>query len=610
MHRYIDVRVHIENLIVLVIQLAFATRATGAFMIKSTGTGGWATGFDYSASDQSYLISGTLYADGFWGISPLLGGTAPDDKFQCFITQVFPHSSSNIGNVPRVSRAFAEPEICVGGIQQTYKEDDDGLAAVMGTLDDGSASVQLLSKQPIEPSTKFNLPSQTIPVASARRDDGRFLYVAIHSTGGWTIPREATSTSANANNLKGLTELYWLPLTDPRLTENTMVQIRKYDTSSPEEMFIKDMDLESSSSGGKAVVAAVEHYSNTNNAGSFVIVAGSTNGRGEMFGTPPDFLGGNSHNDLALGTNPADDNNWDGYVTWLNDDKDGELVQSLRLNVNPGVDDNVRGICRHRNFLFVVGTSWGSSFTPEGSLRGPHAFIMKIDLVGRHILWTFKEGLDGQQGIKCVADSSTVYLASYKSKSYVDGNLPVLSQNIVVTKYSAGPVQTKGWSQEIDSTIPSSDIRQDYIVGLELGPDGNIVALINSINYRQGLNDIILLDYDKDTGRNDLRYEPNNPDKKDPYEDERDPTGDLKNVEEEEKSAIIIVAIFLPVIFCIVIICCQIACSSVAPVDGQKEDMDPPMTELSTLHGINHEEQEVSARQTAGEDTLEDREIV
>ena len=79
------------------------TITADAFMIKSTGTGGWATGFDFSADDQSYVISGTLYDDNFWDDLTFVGNGSNEDRFQCFIVQIAHDPTTNAATVTKTS---------------------------------------------------------------------------------------------------------------------------------------------------------------------------------------------------------------------------------------------------------------------------------------------------------------------------------------------------------------------------------------------------------------------------------------------------------------------------------------------------------------------------
>ena len=536
-------------------------------MIKSTGTGGWATGFHYSSQDQSYLISGTMYTNSFWDIT-VLG--APSDKFQCFVTQVVHDPNTDFATAEKtVSRALAEPQICVGG-NRLIDHGNSGFAAILGTSGQ-TASVQLLTQQAnldrIEPSTKLELPDQSIPVASTSYGN-QFLYVASHGTGGWSLTRETSTSTDNPNgdNLKGLSELYWLPLTNPPVTENSKIYILKYDTTTKREVMNRHLTAlpNDDGEGGTAVVAAID----TTDDGNSILVAGSSNGHGDVFGNPLD-------NSTATPNNNADpDGTWDGYLTWL-DSVTAVLQHSMRLNIHPGIDDNVRDICRHGSVMYVVGTSWTPG--PIPTLPNPKGFVIKIDLNATMIRWIESE-LEGE-AVKCVADEMHVYVARHVEQHHgIQGMDRSLAQNIILSKFHSGPLHKETWSERIDTTKSIlTDIRNDFIVGLELGPTGNVVALVNSINYEQGLNDVIMVEFLKDTGRNDLNHKGAD-DKQTQDTEDKSPTGSSSSIPKSNNGAdddtkmIYLFAILIPIFLAVWVIFYHFVCSPKSRRNGEESD--------------------------------------
>jgi hypothetical protein len=58
------------------------------------------------------------------------------------------------------------------------------------------------------------------------------------------------------------------------------------------------------------------------------------------------------------------------------------------------------------------------------------------------------------------------------------------------------------WIKELDTSLQEGDNRADQIVALNINPLGNVDAMISSMNIVKGLNDMFLLDMNKDTGAN------------------------------------------------------------------------------------------------------------
>jgi len=216
-------------------------------------------------------------------------------------------------------------------------------------------------------------------------------------------------------------------------------------------------------------------------------VAGSTNGDGDSFGVDPD-----------------QEDDWDGYVAFVNT-LTGALESSVRIASQAGKNDFIQDICVYGDYMYMVGTTEGTLDLGSSNDAGGGAFVLKMDL--RSLDFEYKLTISGmKEAVKCVATAEGAYVGFYVSKTASVPEAVINSQDVVVTKFGADLRDSDAiWSHWLDTTeANSNDIRQDFLVGMEVLDSGNVAILLNSVNLEAGLNDIVVLDLDKDTGVNDL----------------------------------------------------------------------------------------------------------
>jgi hypothetical protein len=523
--------------------ISHSSTTVGAFLVQSQGSGGWGTGLARDPQSNKLIVVGTTFADSFWDVtvkgkdSTTTADT--DTDTDCFVA---------IGDAPTgefTRQVLQAPELCVGGTV-VLKHQGYGVAVVVGPSSSSSSSeegtqnvLQTLDyfANVVTPgfSQPYTLPAQTIPVATAPGETS-FLFIGLHDTRGHVYTHGSTNTYSSGNALQALLT-FWKSMSEPEAIAAT--------SSSPQVLKINAItgstafQVELTASTGSATISEMLQLSNTavtGNAAHLLIVAGSTNGSGNAFGTA-----------AAATTTDALDADWDGYVTFL-DPMTGDLaldssgVAHVRIASQAGKDDHVTSLCvsetgtGNNEHLFIVGTT-------QGIVQGIHAegaFVMKMDLETREIIWKVQMSGDQVEGLACTVSESTVFLGG---ATHVDldsnANTKIPSQTpdafIAAVDVATGQVQ---WIQQLDTSLEEGDSRTELIVDMDLNPLGNVVVLLNSMNLEKGLNDIFLLDLNKDTGANDLGLLKS---------DHVIPTlGD--EGEEDEERAITIVAIVLPVV--------------------------------------------------------------
>jgi hypothetical protein len=452
---------------VALLLLASTSLVSDAFLLKSFGTGGWATGFARNDFGQSLMIVGTLYTDNFWDHS-----FPASDTFQCMIIQSLTELEDDNTVIKSIQApANISPQICVGGAI-IANQGESGTGAVMGTSSGNAASLQILDQVTLLPGKSLDFPESSIPVASTIAAN-QAIYVALQSTGGLQHEKK----NDPAQDLRGLVE-YWKILTQPPVL-NSNVDVIRYDFLTEESPISTDLRVVGD---GKSVVV-----SSMVTKGLFLVVAGSTNGSGDAFGL-----------------NPDEGDDWDGYVTILSS-INLQIDLAFRIASQSGKDDFVQDICLYGDDVYIVGTTEGNMQDADASYRGG-GFVLKLNIKSKE--FEYKLTIPGmEQAVKCVATMEGVYVGFYVSKTVNPSGGAIQSQDIVVTKFGHDIRDSDAlWSQWLDTTESNSDdIRQDYLVGMEVLPyTGNVMILMNSMNLAEGLNDIVVLELDKETGVNDL----------------------------------------------------------------------------------------------------------
>ena len=551
---------------------------------------------------------GTLLTTIFWDhdFSDSIDGTTTNPLPQCMIIQTTKIDDDKeleytIQIVPN------ESQICVGGITVTVDEnsgttnDNNVKGVVMGFStknddDDNNSrrsSLQLLDGmgfgRTIDTTTSSYplsyFTNQTIPVTSTNvvriqnDDDGTYykkvMYVGLISTGGMQYPE--------LNNNNPGTDLHNLVTYINTVTQppffNDILKVNRYDFQ------LNTIDLEiglqvQGTSGRFGSISALEVVGLDTTGPGELIIAGSTNGQNNA--------------DLGIsGIRQETDWDFDGYLSFR-DAITGDLVHSIRIDSQPGQNDFVKDTCVHGSSLYVVGKTEGHMETVNDLTNDrtpPHdggAFVIQLNWETRKFEYKLTIPSMGK-GRKCLATADGVYVGFY-----VDGNVnssagrnnAVISQDVVITKLSHD-LSTNGnaalWSQWLDTTQDvENDIRQDYLVGMELMPDGsgNVAVLLNSMNSKQGLNDIYIIELDKQSGSNSLPsrggYQPPvvnlteqqqqqqqvPPTSQSPPQSQ--PSSNMTNGSEQEKKITIWVAVAIPVFLLLSVISYHVA-SNVRP---------------------------------------------
>jgi hypothetical protein len=483
----------LHNMLFLASSSSFWIAIADAFFIKSTGTGGWATGFAYNENDgQSLMIAGTLYTDNFWGYSfpsntsssssssnSSNSNSNSNNEFRCFVVQTMTAEEDDETVLKSVqSPDNISPQICVGGAIIIGKNDGSAvIGAVMGTSGD-SASLQMLDDvrmgQTIQPAASFDLPEGSIPVASTVSADQAAIYVAVHSEQGLVIQKE----NEPMQDLRSLTE-YWHFLSQPPIL-NSYLEIIRYDYMSGTAPFTLELQLVGDDRG--AVISSMVLDGDT------LLVAGSTNGEGDAFGVDPD-----------------EEDDWDGYLAFVNTLM-GTLQGTVRIASQAGKNDYVEDICVYGDFVYIVGTTEGNlDLGNGGDQEGGGAFVLKMGL--RTSDFEYKLTIPGmEEAAKCVATAEGVYVGFYVSRTVNPPRGAINSNDVVIAKFGTDIRDSDAlWTHWLDTTeTNSNDIRQNFLMGMEVLDTGNVAILLNSVNLEAGLNDIVVLDLDKDTGVNDL----------------------------------------------------------------------------------------------------------
>jgi hypothetical protein len=105
----------------------------------------------------------------------------------------------------------------------------------------------------------------------------------------------------------------------------------------------------------------------------------------------------------------------------------------------------------------------------------------------------------------CTADDNAVYLGGVTESDLWEspGKLSSSqSPDAFVAKIIDGTAQ---WIRPLDTTLEEQgELRREWITGMEVTNQGNILVLLNSINLESGASDVFLVDLDSEMGDNDL----------------------------------------------------------------------------------------------------------
>ena len=151
----------------------------------------------------------------------------------------------------------------------------------------------------------------------------------------------------------------------------------------------------------------------------------------------------------------------------------------------------------------------------EGTMTGIHhggAFVFKINLENRQTIRRYQlAGSPGIEGNKSLSHMGAVYLGGTTdvdvwTNMVHRGNhqVPLTSPQVYVARIGA-TTGTAEWIQPLDTKPGGDEQREERIAGMKLNPNGDLLILLNSMNFDQGTNDMYLLDMDSETGANDFR---------------------------------------------------------------------------------------------------------
>ena len=590
-HRHDSPSMILFLLFTLGMMSTITTTADAYLLLKSNGTGGWATGIAQTELGRSLMVVGTLFTDTFWDQSfPSQETFRP----QCMVIEALTHEQQKSGAaIPHLQHVIhspqgIEPQVCLGGgivgsndlngggeigtILGTKGHESslqtlEGLGLVYEMMMGGDAATTNIGK-----TTKF--PDRTFPVAFAASEtkEDNNVFVGLMSTGGLQYVKQNTPMA----DLQDLATYLKLLKTPP--LSNTYLEVLRYDYVADNVAFSNRFPINGVGRNGaiSSMVAVAE---------SHLIVAGSTNEYSS------DFFG--------INPNRKDtDDDWDGYIMFLNSET-GEFIEAFAVNSQSGKNDFVEDVCAHGHDLYIVGKTEGYIGDTPASLEDG-AFVLKMNWQTREYDWQKTiPGMINAQG--CVADSTGVYVGFHGNQfGYHGGDGSVISQDAIITKFPKNN-DGSGWRQWLDTTDrDTTTTREDYIVGLDILSDsGNIAVVLNSANFDLGLNDIVIVELDKSTGANELNIAA---DEDDSTEDRWQPPNYRDHVKKQNgngvdsKKLTIGLAIAIPIFLALVVLIYH--CCSRARTGIEKEGIADPDEEVI---GICHDdtEQQQHERTTA-----------
>ena len=249
------------------------------------------------------------------------------------------------------------------------------------------------------------------------------------------------------------------------------------------------------------VIVEASSGSSSSNSTRYLAVVGSTNGVGNAVGRPS-----------GIGDDAEPD--WDGYIAYL-DPMTGVLLENkppLRVDSQPGKNDYVHDVCSlelsdNEKFLYIVGTT-------DGLMQNIHtggAFVWKIDAIKGDVIWKKQIAGSTVEGLACAVsnldDDEQNPILFVGGTTRIDLQTNDVSTKSMDTWVSAMSVDTSQtfWTKQIDTSAADQDqLRDDVLVQLSIGSNGDVYALWNSIDIEAGINDAYLIDLDQNTGENDL----------------------------------------------------------------------------------------------------------
>ena len=488
-----------------------------ALLVRSDGSGGLATGMTYDPESETLVIVGTTYTKDFWGIQQ----EDLEDKGECFVAV----GDLKVLEDPEFIRStFPRPAYCFGSIENSNdlmmneKGNSDHSVSYYGVYLDGESSspegfldTMQYTTQYVEPSSfdsPYTVPSGLLPVTVATSTfDPESVYLGLHN------PRESFGSGGEdaSEILVGLLSDWWSSTSPLQMkhalnssfTPAPMIpQLRKIDVVSGEVLYGVLLDTRDTSS--TAMISDILFSPITSSPETRkppLIVVGSTNSANNV-----ESLFGMS--DTSGSTSGTGD--FDGYILFLepetgtiSPDPTTEKWAWRVASTGNHTDDFIEGACLSpdQQFLYVVGST-------EGIIEGIHsggAFVIMYDLSTGEMVWQYQVTGDQVQGLICTADADAVYLGGVTESDLWESPGKVSasqSPDAFVAKIIDGTAQ---WIRPLDTTLEEEgELRREWITGMEVTNQGNILVLLNSINLDSGASDVFLVDLHPEMGENDL----------------------------------------------------------------------------------------------------------
>jgi hypothetical protein len=454
------------------------TPVEAAWIIRSIEDNAWATGLGRYESLRRVLVVNTRFHDGTSDVDSTSTGSNIDTDCELLLAD----GTGNWLQMP-----FETPQMCVGGL--VVYQDTPGVAVILG-IDGDQASlvnIQDVDKAESVAGSSFPLSTGRIPVAVSHGDpQTSFIYVALHDMDG--NAKFSGFGQTRVDTLKNMMS-YWDMLTIPSILSETQTDhvphIVKFDPSNGVKEWLSVLDTEAGTEGSSTIAAM--QYSNFD-----LIVSGSTNAKGETFGSEAD-------------------GSWDGYVVFIDPvtgspdatfaDADSDVpinrpVIRIRSTTSAS-NEYVHDMCMIENDLYVVGTTEGQI---DGFSESGGAFVVKIDTAQRVITGRLQIPDKDRTGLKIVCSATHVYFGGH----IVYPTDPEREQDVYVTAYESN-LNTRQWDVVVDSTPYFEEPRRDQLVDLEVNPAGDINVLWNSQILSTGINHIIYMDLQAGDGANEIQ---------------------------------------------------------------------------------------------------------
>lgn len=447
----------------------------GAFIIRSQETDQWATGVTRYAPLRRVMVVSTIFYD---ETDSVTGAGTMDTDCELLIAD-----ATGVW----VPIDFEGPKLCVGGA--LVREANGGEAFFVGIEGNQTIVVNVDNVGSDNPTPGSNYPvlDGKIPVAvDPGNPDDDYIYVAMHGISAQVT--ESGFGTDRSSTLKGIMN-YWERSSDPAsLAKETSYHNVPYITKmNPQTGEISWLGVYEAQQGSSTVAAMAY-------TGFTLIICGSTNGSGDVVGYD-------------------DDGDWDGYVAFVNPvtgnieaqftDPDTSLSESrghLRIQSHDqGKNDFIYDMCvMGSESLFVVGTTEG---VISGNDQGG-AFVVKIDIARRTIAEKVQLSGSNKRGLKIVCSETHVYIGGHVYDG--DSTSDDYEQHIFVTAHDAALSEVQ-WSVEISTSPYFGETRRDQIVDMEVNPAGDVNLLFNSQVLASGINHIVFLDLQRDTGENEIQ---------------------------------------------------------------------------------------------------------